>query len=153
MLAEVNVSLCGATFDTFLSVVDLNGNVVAYNDDAPECAPQSALSFDATALGPVHMIVEGWGALNGDYTLQINASYVGLETAELKAFNAYPNPSQGSLHLTANTGVYQFLDLQVQVLQTLDTQQQDVFNMENLKAGVYILKQLETGRIQKWQKL
>jgi len=153
LLAEVNVSLCGANFDTFLSVVDMNGNVVAYNDDAPECAPQSALSFDAADLGPLYIIVEGWGALNGDYTLQINGSYVGLEIAELKAFNAYPNPSQGLLHLTSNTGVYQFLDVQGQVLQTLDTQQQAVFNMEELRAGVYFIKEIATGRIQKWQKL
>lgn len=153
LLAEVNVSLCGANFDTFLSVVDLNGNVVAYNDDAPECAPQSALSFDAADLGPLYIIVEGWGALNGDYTLQINASYVGLETADAKAFNAYPNPSQGMLHLTPNSGSYQFYNLNGQLLQTLDTQQQAIFNMDDLEAGVYLLKQLETGRIQKWQKL
>jgi hypothetical protein len=153
LLAEVNVSLCGANFDTFLSVVDMNGNVVAYNDDAPECAPQSALSFAAADLGPLYIIVEGWGALNGDYTLQISASSVGLETADLKAFNAYPNPSQGLLHLTANTGAYQFLDVKGQLLSILDTQQQAVFNMEDLQAGVYFIKEIETGRIQKWQKL
>jgi hypothetical protein len=131
----------------------MNGNVVAYNDDAPECAPQSALSFDAADLGPLYIIVEGWGALNGDYTLQINASYVGLETAACNAFNAYPNPSQGLLHLTSNTGAYQFLDVKGQLLSTLDTQQQAVFNMEELQAGVYFIKEIATGRIQKWQKL
>jgi hypothetical protein len=57
------------------------------------------------------------------------------------------------LHLTANTGAYQFLDMQGQVLQTLDTQTQSVFEMENLQAGVYLIKELATGRIQKWQKL
>ena len=131
----------------------MNGDVVAYNDDAYDCAPQSALSFDATALGPLHIIVEGWGALSGDYTLQINASYVGLEDAETVSFNAYPNPSVGLLHLTPNSGVYQFLDMQGQLLQTLDTQEQAVFKMENLEAGVYLLRELETGRIQKWQKI
>ncbi|MEY5001138.1 MAG: hypothetical protein RLZZ211_1174 [Bacteroidota bacterium] len=153
LLAEVHVSLCGANFDTFLSVVDLNGNVIAYNDDAPDCAPQSSLSFDATDLGPLYIIVEGWGALSGDYTLQISASYVGLETFETAVFNAYPNPSQGLLNLTSNSGIYQFLDINGQLLQTFDTQTQAIFNLENLAAGVYLLKEMESGRIQKWQKL
>jgi hypothetical protein len=153
LLAEVHVSLCGANFDTFLSVVDLNGNVIAYNDDAPDCAPQSSLSFDATDLGPLYIIVEGWGALSGDYTLQISASYVGLETSETTVFNAYPNPSQGLLNLTSNSGIYQFLDINGQLLQTFDTQTQAIFNLENLAAGVYLLKEMESGRIQKWQKL
>jgi hypothetical protein len=40
-----------------------------------------------------------------------------------------------------------------QLLSTLDTQQQAVFNMEELQAGVYFIKEIATGRIQKWQKL
>lgn len=153
LLAEVQVSLCGANFDTFLSVVDMNGNVVAYNDDSEDCAPQSALSFDATALGPLHIIVEGWGAFSGDYTLQINASYVGLDDIEATAFNAYPNPSQGSLHLTPKTGQYQLLNMNGQVLQQIDTESESVFEMNNLESGVYLLKKLASGQVQKWQKI
>ena len=153
LLAEVQVSLCGANFDTFLSVVDMNGNVVAYNDDSEDCAPQSALSFDATALGPLHIIVEGWGAFSGDYTLQINASYVGFDDIEATAFNAYPNPSQGSLHLTPKTGQYQLLNMNGQVLQQIDTESESVFEMNNLESGVYLLKKLASGQVQKWQKI
>lgn len=153
LLAEVQVSLCGANFDTFLSVVDMNGNVVAYNDDSEDCAPQSALSFDATALGPLHIIVEGWGAFSGDYTLQISASYVGLDDTEAAAFNAYPNPSQGRLHLTPNTGAYQLLHMNGQLLQQIDTESESVFEMNNLEPGVYLLKKLASGKVQKWQKI
>ena len=153
LLAEVQVSLCGANFDTFLSVVDMNGNVVAYNDDSEDCAPQSALSFDATALGPLHIIVEGWGAFSGDYTLQISASYVGLDDPEAAAFNAYPNPSQGRLHLTPNTGAYQLLHMNGQLLQQIDTESESVFEMNNLEPGVYLLKKLASGQVQKWQKI
>lgn len=153
LLAEVQVSLCGANFDTFLSVVDMNGNVVAYNDDSNDCAPQSALSFDATALGPLHIIVEGWGAFSGDYTLQITASYVGLDDTEATAFNAYPNPSQGSLHLTPNTGAYQLFNMSGQMLQQIDTDSESVFEMNHLESGVYLLKKLASGQVQKWQKI
>ena len=131
----------------------MNGDVVAYNDDADDCAPQSALSFDATALGPLHIIVEGWGALSGDYTLQINASYVGLEDAETVSFNAYPNPSQGTLHLTPNTGAYQLYNMSGQLLQQVDTESGSIFEMNHLEAGVYLLKKLSSGQVQKWQKL
>lgn len=153
LLAQVNVSLCGATFDTFLSVVDLNGNVIAYNDDAEECAPQSALSFDATELGPVHIIVEGWGALNGDYTIQINASYVGTTELEADVFNAYPNPSLGALNLTINTGNYELIHLNGSVLKHFDTNVQTAFELTDLAPGIYLIKKTATGQIQKWQKL
>jgi len=153
LLAEVQVSLCAANFDTFLSVVDMNGNVIAYNDDAHDCAPQSALSFDATQLGPLYIIVEGWGALSGAYTLQMNANYVGLETTQATSFNAYPNPSHGKLHLTPNTGGYEILTINGQLLKRVDTQFQSIFNLENLESGVYLLKKVASGQVQKWQKL
>ena len=149
----MQVSLCGANFDTFLSVVDMNGNVVAYNDDSDDCAPQSALSFDATALGPLYIIVEGWGAFSGDYTLQITASYVGLDDTEAESFNAYPNPSLGSLRLTPNTGQYQLLNLNGQMLKQLDSESESVFELNYLESGVYLLKKQTTGQVQKWQKL
>jgi hypothetical protein len=153
LLAEVQVSLCGSNFDTFLSVVDLNGNVIAYNDDAEDCAPQSKLTFDATNLGPLHIIVEGWGGLSGDYTLQINASYVGLDQDTPTHFNAYPNPSLAELNLTAHTGTYLLMNLNGQLLQSLDTESTSHFNLSNLDAGVYLLQKTSTGQIQKWQKL
>jgi hypothetical protein len=153
LLAEVQVSLCGSNFDTFLSVVDLNGNVIAYNDDADDCAPQSKLTFDATNLGPLHIIVEGWGGLSGDYTLQINASYVGLDQDTPTHFNAYPNPSLAELNLTAHSGTYLLINLNGQLLQSLDTEGISNFNLSSLDAGVYLLQKTSTGQIQKWQKL
>jgi hypothetical protein len=152
-MEQVSVSVCEANFDTFLSVVDMNGNVIAYNDDHVECAPQSALSFDATGLGPVHIIVEGWGSLSGDYTIQINSSYVGLEEQSANVFNAYPNPSKGSLNLTGNSGVYQLFHINGQLLRLLDTQDASAFDLKDLEGGVYLLKNTKTGQVQKWQKI
>jgi hypothetical protein len=131
----------------------MNGNVIAYNDDAYDCAPQSVLTFDATQLGPLYIVVEGWGALSGAYTLQINASYVGVETAEATSFNAYPNPSQGMLYLSPNTGTYQLLNMNGQLLKQFDTEIEFIFELTDLESGVYALKKLVSGQIQKWQKL
>jgi hypothetical protein len=153
LMEQVHVSLCGANFDTFLSVVDLDGNVIAYNDDHVECAPQSALSFDATNLGPLYIIVEGWGLQSGDYTIQINANYVGLEEAQSGVFWAVPNPSTGQVKLPANSGIYQFLDINGKVLFEADTEDQNVFDFSEIQTGVYLIKALNSGHVQKWQKL
>ena len=76
-----------------------------------------------------------------DYTLQINASYVGLDAHEQSLFNVYPNPSFGDLNLTPNAGTFQFLDLQGNVIQTLNTDKQSFYNFDFLDAGVYFLKE------------
>ena len=153
LMEQVNVSVCGANFDTFLSVVDLNGNVVAYNDDYEECAPQSALSFDAANLGPVYIIVEGWGIFSGDYTIQINSSYVGLQDSDTHHNLVFPNPSSGDLKLFANTGAYQLTDINGKLISHLNSDEQDVYNFQQLMPGVYFIKSLQTGQVQKWEKL
>lgn len=153
LMEQVNVSVCGANFDTFLSVVDLNGNVIAYNDDHVECAPQSALSFDATNLGPVYIIVEGWGIFSGDYTIQINSSYVGLEDSDAHNNIVFPNPSSGDLYLVAKTGTYQLNDINGKLISLLNSDEQDVYDFQQLMPGVYFIKSLQTGQVQKWQKL
>jgi hypothetical protein len=79
LMHSVHASLCGASFDTFMSVVDMNGNVIAFNDDATNCGSQSALTFETTGLGSVYIIVEGWGIEMGNYTLTLDADYVGVE--------------------------------------------------------------------------
>jgi hypothetical protein len=130
----------------------MNGQVVAYNDDATQCAPSSELYFDATNLGPLYIIVEGWGAFSGDYTIQINASYVGIDEHADLPFQLYPNPSIGELNVKANSGKYQLTDVQGKVLSTFDAAADSSQNFEQLAPGTYLLLQIETGQIQKWQK-
>ncbi|MEN9743474.1 MAG: hypothetical protein RLZZ65_1279 [Bacteroidota bacterium] len=153
LLANVHVSLCGSTFDTFLSVVDMNGQVVAYNDDAAECAPSSELHFDPANLGPLYIIVEGWGGYTGDYTLHIDASYVGTEVITESPFQLFPNPSNGPLHVKLHSGEYQVLDLQGKLLYSFDSSQGAVQHFSTLEPGAYFILQKASGRIQKWQKI
>jgi len=105
----LNLSLCGASFDTFLSVVDLNGNVIAYNDD--DCGSQSALSFSTLGLGTVYIIVEGWGNQMGTYTLNIESSDVGLEDVTLDNGIIYPNPNQGEFNMSSVVGPVKIYNL------------------------------------------
>ncbi|MEY4350872.1 MAG: hypothetical protein RL078_935 [Bacteroidota bacterium] len=153
LLASVRVSLCESSFDTFLSVVDMNGQVIAYNDDATQCAPSSELIFDPTNLGPLYIIVEGWGSLTGDYTLHMDATYVGLEELTHAPFQLYPNPSSGKLQVKPDTGKYQLTDLHGKLLLSFDSAVSAGQNLEHVAPGTYLILQTETGKIQKWQKL
>ncbi|MFM8596608.1 MAG: GEVED domain-containing protein [Flavobacteriales bacterium] len=153
LLAEVRVSLCESAFDTFLSVVDMNGQVIAYNDDAPLCAPNSELVFDPSNLGPLYIIVEGWGGLTGDYTLNIDATYVGVEQLVDAPFQLYPNPSMGHLNVKEGSGKYLVQDLQGKMVFQFDTQSGSIQNLAHLAPGTYFVIQLQTGAIQKWQKI
>ena len=153
MLAEVRVSLCESSFDTFLSVIDMNGQVIAYNDDAALCAPNSELVFDPTNLGPLYIVVEGWGGFTGDYTLNIDATFVGVEQLVTAPFQLYPNPSLGALNVKEGSGAYVVQDLQGKTILQFDAQISAHQNFEQLAPGTYLVVQTQTGLIQKWQKL
>lgn len=153
MLAEVRVSLCESSFDTFLSVIDMNGQVIAYNDDAALCAPNSELVFDPTNLGPLYIVVEGWGGFTGDYTLNIDATYLGVEQLVTAPFQLYPNPSLGVLNVKEGSGAYVVQDLQGKTILQFDAQINAHQNFEQLAPGTYLVVQTQTGLIQKWQKL
>ena len=134
----LNVSLCGASFDTFLSVVDLAGNVIAYNDD--DCGSQSALSFSTVGLGTVFFIVEGWGNEMGAYTLTIESSDVGLDALSDNAVSIYPNPNQGEFSLSSGTGNIQIYDLLgALVFETTCTNNNQI-DASVLPNGTYLVK-------------
>ncbi len=90
---SIRASLCGSSFDTFLSVIDPQGNVLAYNDDGAGCAPQSELVVSTVGVDSMYFIVEGWGTFMGTYTLQLNEDFVAIEEQELNSVAFYPNPA------------------------------------------------------------
>jgi len=89
--SSLNVSLCGSSFDTFLSVFDTDGNSINFNDDG-SCGSQSELSFSTVDLDSAYVIVEGWGSENGDYELNIFETPLGIETHSELSVLIYPNP-------------------------------------------------------------
>jgi hypothetical protein len=131
----------------------MNGQVVAYNDDAALCAPSSELIFDPTNLGPLYIIVEGWGGITGDYILNIDATYVGVNELLGAPFQLYPNPSLGQLHVKQGTGSYQLKDLHGKTIAQFDSELSYSQSFADLSPGTYLLVQTQTGSIQKWQKL
>jgi len=143
LIQSVHASLCGASFDTFLSVVDMNGNVIAFNDDVVECGSQSALTFETAGLGSLYIIVEGWGSEMGNYTLTLNAAYVGLEEEPLTNIRVYPNPTNGSVRLNQSIGKATLYHVNGTELATYDTDESLQIDLTDFQAGSYFLRSID----------
>ncbi len=146
LIHSVHASLCGSSFDTFLSVVDMSGNVIAFNDDATNCGGQSALTFQTTGLGSVYIIVEGWGNEMGNYNLTLDADYVGLSENESPGFRVFPNPTNGSIVLNKSIGNARLYQVNGTYLGSYDTKQSLSIDLTPFQAGSYFLKS-EDGTI------
>ncbi len=75
---NISVSLCGASFDTYLHILDATGTQIAFNDDnGPLCSGSaSSLSLTAPAIGTYYAVVEGFSTNTGTYTLAITTTDV-----------------------------------------------------------------------------
>ena len=143
----LNLSLCGASFDTFLSVLDLNGNVIAYNDD--NCGSQSSLSFSTLGLGTVYIIVEGWGNQMGTYTLNIESSDVGIHDVTSDNSSLYPNPNQGEFNTTSVVGPVKIYNLMGALVFETVLKDTNHINASVLPNGTYFVQTPEQVSLQK----
>jgi hypothetical protein len=121
----------------------MNGNIIAFNDDAGNCGSQSALSFPTAGLGSVFIIVEGWGMEMGEYTLSIEADYVGLQDENTMKLNVYPNPTNGIVHLNSPSGVLTLFHINGTELATFNTDEMLDIDLSTLTPGTYFLKSIE----------
>ena len=140
LMQSISVSLCGSSFDTFLSVVDAMGNIIAFNDDADGCGTSSALEFDTEGLGVVYVIVEGWGTNVGEYEININANYLSLEEMENQSLQIYPNPTDDLFYLGEYSGDLQLIDLLGKEVLRLNVQKGQPIDVSALQSGIYLLK-------------
>lgn len=97
-LLQATVSLCGSNFDTFLSVIDPQGNVIAYNDDGT-CGSSSELTFSTVGIDTAYIIVEGWSNETGDFDLNINGSFLGIAENSSQNIQLFPNPAKQSFQI------------------------------------------------------
>lgn len=139
MMNSITASLCGSSFDTFLSVVDATGNVIAYNDDDPSCGNQSALTFSTSTLGLCYLVVEGWGASAGDYTLTINASYLGLEDETSELLKIYPNPAKSILTIEGLEGQLTIFAINGEKVMDAAIFNKTILDISQLSPGFYTL--------------
>ncbi|MBL1280346.1 MAG: T9SS type A sorting domain-containing protein [Fluviicola sp.] len=99
---SIEVSLCGSAFDTFLSIMKTNGDIIAINDDHVDCGSQSKIAISTGNNDSLYVIVEGWNTNSGAYTISINE--VSLSINELTIYNPtiYPNPTKDFFTLGEN---------------------------------------------------
>lgn len=62
--------------DTYLRLLDVNGNQLAFNDDA--VGLNSQLSFTATTAGTYYISAQGYGSSTGSYTLSVVQTASGI---------------------------------------------------------------------------
>ena len=137
-----NISLCGSSFDTYLQVLNADGDVLASNDDYSFCSPQSELSILSDDNDTIYVIVQGWNTEKGDYSIEINnADLVSAEENEVEFF-LYPNPTNGIVYINSHSiieelNVYDMKGVLVHTRNSLSSKMLDLSHLEN---GVYIVE-------------
>jgi hypothetical protein len=139
LMDNVTVSLCGASFDTFLSVVDASGNIIAFNDDAESCGTASELTFNTTGLGLTYIIVEGWGSQVGEYTMTINAQYLGNDDLSKTEFNVIPNPADDFINIGSFEGNMVIQDISGKEVKVQKIMNGEQINVSDLTPGMYTI--------------
>jgi hypothetical protein len=137
----IRASLCGSSFDTFLSVIDNAGNVLSYNDDAAQCAPQSELIFLTAGIDTAYVIVEGWGMAVGAYTLNLTEDFVGINENTKPVFSVFPNPAEDYFIIGgANQTTVNVIDVAGKIVLTIATYQGEKISTEALAPGLYFIR-------------
>lgn len=101
--SNVKVSLCNSSFDTFLSLLDAQGNVLAINDDS-DCGSSSEIQWSVSPNDTLYAIVEGYNTANGQFIISIEEN-VDLNIAENKwvTSSVFPNPAtEGEVNITCS---------------------------------------------------
>ena len=146
-LSSLEISLCGSTFDTFLSVKDTQGNAISINDDSPNCGSQSELTIPTSGHDSLFVIVEGWNIAIGDYTINIGQGELAVETLAQTQFSIHPNPASNTLFFEGNQGGHlTLINPQGAVVKTLELSNKEEIDVSGLPTGIYLFKlQSETG--------
>jgi hypothetical protein len=140
LMQSITVSLCGSSFDTFLSVVDAFGNIVAFNDDAAGCGTSSSLTFETAGLGLAYVIVEGWGNASGAYNISINADFLGNDELIEQDFILFPNPATTNFTIKGIQGNVEIIDLTGKIVQQINQYNGENISILNLKNGMYTVQ-------------
>jgi len=147
-LPSLEISLCGSTFDTYLTVILPNGTVVANNDDHSDCGSQSKLTMQTYNYDSLYVIVEGWGDQQGDYTITINEGTLGIDQIELENNYIYPNPSHDFIQISNNyQGKIEVENLKGEIVFVKTIKSSEKIPIHSLEKGVYFIKSYPGGKI------
>ena len=140
LMESVTVSLCGSLFDTFLSVIDANGNILAFNDDAAACGSQSSLTFNTDGIGIAYIIVEGWGNQMGNYSILIEGNYLATEDLDAHNLVLFPNPAAEFIELKGVSGRIEILDASGTIVLSLPNYAGEQIDLNKYSRGFYFVE-------------
>jgi glycine betaine/choline ABC-type transport system substrate-binding protein len=83
--------------------------------------------------------VEGWGAAAGDYTLNINASYLGLEDGTKDLLKIYPNPAKSNLTIEGLEGQLTIFAINGEQVMEVTVINETTLDISHLTSGFYTL--------------
>jgi hypothetical protein len=99
------ISTCGASFDTYLHLLNSAGNLISFNDDnGPACSTTSASLRLAVSPNTVYYVVaEGYSANTGTFPISISQIDNPILTASISAGGATTFCQGGSVTLTSSS--------------------------------------------------
>lgn len=152
-ISSLEVSLCGSSFDTFLTATDASGSPLAINDDYASCGTQSQLTFNVSGMDSVYVIVEGWGDETGDYDISINEGSLGLNSLDENRYVIYPNPSEHTFQVENNfQGTIELIDANGRQLMSKTIFPNEAIETSGFPRGFYMVHLISDGK-QSIQKL
>lgn len=151
--AYLTVSLCGSAIDTYLSILNKDGNVIYYNDDHASCGTSSKITFPCSTLDTVYIAVQGWGNQNGNYSILIEQELVSVNEIPNPEVKIYPNPVKGQVYISTlnKYGQFEINDLSGKLVLAGDFDQAGI-DLTNLSAGTYLITVFD-GEFKTVQKL
>jgi hypothetical protein len=153
LAANTTVSLCNSSFDTYLTILDLNLNVIAFNDDGISCSSgESEVTFASGAYDTLYAVVEGWNNESGEYIINITEELnVGIGQNLKAEFNLYPSPAKDLLNFSGGLiSKVDIFDIQGRkVLNSANTAGITALDISFLNSGSYFVKM--QGINEEWQ--
>lgn len=151
----ITVSLCGSLIDTYLSILDADGNVLYYNDDNSGCGTSSKIHLNAGSHDTLYAVVQGWGTATGSYSILVEEELASLEETETEiSFTLFPNPANDLMKITTaenNTSI-KIHDISGKLVYSSSFFSGEQIDISELNAGTYFVS-LQTEKGMATQKL
>ena len=144
----LTVSLCGSTIDTYLSILDADGNVLFYNDDFSSCNTSSQITFASSTLDTVYLAVQGWGNATGNYEIEVTQEFSTITENNSFDISIFPNPTTNEFKIISElSGNVTICDLTGKIVYNSVFQPNSIIDVANFLAGTYLVKfENETGQ-------
>jgi GEVED domain/Secretion system C-terminal sorting domain len=154
--SSVKISLCNSSFDTYLSVLDKNGNLISYNDDGI-CGNNAQVILNALDQDTLYAVVEGWNTEKGDFILTIDDVTGMDEFISLNNITLFPNPANDlvTVFSTVEMKSVEIFQMNGAIITSLNVNglRKSELSLTTFEKGIYIVKVIDKNGSSVIQKL